>query len=90
MTTVILPEDVVKLEVEIKRLTIENQQLRETLRDKFAMAALSGMISARPGFDQYRLEDGGLSVSDEEVEGYTMVMCKGAYAYADAMLAARK
>ena len=38
MTTVILPEDVVKLEVEIKRLTIENQQLRETLRDKFAMA----------------------------------------------------
>ena len=44
------------LEVEIKRLTIENQQLRETLRDKFAMAAMGSHLSVTTGnlMDQVR------------------------------------
>ena len=78
MTTVILPEDVVKLEVEIKRLTIENQQLRETLRDKFAMAALSGICSHPSGPQR---------ASHESIRGAN---ARWAFEVADAMLAARK
>lgn len=63
-------------------LQCKNDQLRETLRDRFAMAAMQGLIS-NPEY----------SVSKNDVEKYgsgDAVTAHYAYAQADAMLKARE
>ncbi len=75
----VLRAEIVRLRAEIVRLQAENALLREdgtsiTLRDQFAMAALSGMLAS------------SMSVAGNPA----MKFSQYAYEYADAMLEARE
>lgn len=64
------------LEANIRNLQRENRELRQTLRDQFAMAVISGMFAGRPSV-------GAVAPTPAE-------WADGAFKVADAMLAARQ
>lgn len=73
-------DDILAAQVNIKYLERELAAARETLRDKFAMAALTGHISSG------RLD----TLWDVESDEYLDAMAKESYEMADKMMEARK
>lgn len=83
MSRASLTDDEEFLKAQIRSLDNEIRDLRENLRDRFAMAAIPAIISKHFPVDTSRLPK-------PKVDLIKQRMAEGAYDIADAMLEARK